>query len=151
MRPKTPKPIKSGHENLCAELRTIIALGGKIGERAKSLEDVMYSHFEKEEKFALPPLGLLRSLSIGEWEIDSSEAIGMSEMLQSKLQELTTEHENIADALQKLKIVADEENNHTAKQFVKDLLLHVETEDQVFYPATILVGNYLKSLKQNQK
>ena len=147
MKPKTPKSIKNGHENLCRELKNISTFGGKIGEKAKLLEKVMYPHFEKEEKYALPPLGLLLALSEGHWQFDSNEAIKMSETLQSKLDELTIEHENISKALQDLKVAADEENNLYAKQFVKDLTLHVEIEDQVLYPATILIGNYLKNIK----
>jgi len=33
-------------------------------------------------------------------------------------------------------------------RFVKDLTQHVDIEDQVLYPATILVGNYLKQMKK---
>lgn len=150
MKPKIPKSIKSGHENLISELQSVIELGGIIGEKAKDLEKIMNSHFKEEEDYALPPLGLLLTLSEGNWEIDSSAAIKMSEMLQSKLSELKKEHENILKVLLKLKSVADEQNIMIAKQFVKDLMLHVEIEDQVFYPATILVGNYLKSLKFNK-
>ena len=149
MKPKTPKSIKNGHENLCSELKAITAIGGTIGEKAKLLENVMYPHFKKEEKYALPPLGLLLVLSQGHWEIDTDAAIEMSEMLQSKLSELKEEHDIISDALQSLKIIADAENNLKVKQFVKDLILHVEIEDQVLYPTTILIGNYLKNLKLN--
>lgn len=147
MKPKTPKAIKNGHENLCSELQTIVNLGGKIGEKAKFLEEDMYPHFEKEEKYALPPLGLLLALSEGNWDIDSNVAIEMSDMLQLKLSELTKEHENILRALQDFRIVAHEEDIPIAKQFVKDLMLHIEVEDQVLYPATILIGNYLRHLR----
>lgn len=147
MRPKTPKSIKSGHENLCYELKIITKSGGIIAEKAKLLEKDMYPHFQKEEKYALPPLGLLLALSDGNWEIYSSEAIKMSEMLQLKLSELKGEHDQIMKTMQDLKVIADEQNNIDAKEFIKDLTLHVEIEDQVLYPATILIGNYLKKLR----
>lgn len=147
MKPKTPKAIKNGHENLCSELQTIVNFGGKIGEKAKFLEKDMYPHFEKEEKYALPPLGLLLALSEGNWDIDSNVAIEMADMLQLKLSELKNEHENILMALQGFRTVAHEENIPIAKQFVKDLMLHIEVEDQVLYPATILIGNYLRHLR----
>lgn len=147
MKPKTPKAIKNGHENLCSELKSLINYGGKIGENAKLLKDDMFAHFEKEEKYALPPLGLLLAISEGNWQIGSEEAIEMAEMLKSKLAELKLEHENISGILNNLKIAAEEENNRNAKEFVKELLLHIEIEDQVLYPATILIGNYLKHLK----
>lgn len=147
MKPKTPKAIKNGHENLCSELQTIVNFGGKIGEKAKFLEKDMYPHFEKEEKYALPPLGLLLALSEGNWDIDSNVAIEMADMLQLKLFELKNEHENILKALQGFRTVAHEEDIPIAKQFVKDLMLHIEVEDQVLYPATILIGNYLRHLR----
>lgn len=147
MTPKTPKSIKHGHEILCTELKVITYTSGEIGEKAKALEKVMYPHFEKEEKYALPPLGLLLALSEGSWEIDSDEAIKMSDMLKDKLAELKGEHDNISIAMENLRAVSMQENNLIVKQFLKDLLLHIEMEDQVLYPATILIGNYLKHLK----
>lgn len=147
MKPKIPKSILNGHENLCSELKAIITLGGDTGKKAELLNKIMTAHFIKEEEFALPPLGLLLALSEGNWKIDSNEAIKMSDRLQSKLSEMKKEHENIEKALKNLKHSADEEDNLKAKQFVKDLLLHVEIEDQVLYPTTILIGNYLKKMK----
>ena len=149
MRPKTPKAIKNGHENLYAELESIVELEGRIGENAKFLLEIMSAHFKKEEEYALPPLGFLLTLSEGGWEFDPDDAIRMSEKLRTELSELTKEHIDILSAAQELKIIAEEENNLTAKQFVKDLKLHADIEDQVLYPATILIGEYLKNLKAN--
>ena len=149
MKPKIPQSILSGHENLCSELKDIIAAGGNIGEKAQMLDNVTSPHFEKEEKYAFPPLGFLLALSEGNWEIDATEAIKMAETLQEKLSELKIEHQNISRSLHELKIVAEAEDNPSAKLFVKDLQLHIEIEDQVLYPATILVGNYLKHIKPN--
>lgn len=148
MKPSIPKALKYGHENLLLEIKDLISLEGNVGEKAEKLYMVMSPHFEKEEKYALPPLGLLLTLSEGSWEIDAEEAIRMSDMLKEKLSEFKKEHENIDRALQNLKIAAEEEDNYNAKQFVKDLLQHVEIEDQVLYPATILVGNYLKKMRE---
>lgn len=147
MKPIIPTAIVSGHENLCAELKTVIALGGEIGEKAEILDEYMNFHFVKEEEYALPPLGLLLALSEGNWKLDPTEAIKMADIFQSKLAEMSEEHKNISRLLQDLKTVADKQNNSVAKQFVKNLLLHVNLEDQVLYPATILIGNYLKNRK----
>lgn len=144
---QTPKSLKHGHENLSSELNHLIMLKDNIGIKAKALAEVMYPHFQKEEKYALPPLGLLLALSEGNWEIDTDAAIKMSELLQSKLVELKNEHEDIEKALKELVLEADKENNGTAKHFAKELMVHIEIEDQVLYPATILIGNYLKHLK----
>lgn len=148
MEPRIPEALRNGHKNLRSELEAIKALNGKIGEKARLLDKVMSPHFKKEEDYALPPLGFLLALSAGNWEIDSDVAIKMAELLESKLSELKKDHENIEKAMQNLKVVADEENNLIGKQFVKDLTMHADIEDQVLYPTTILIGNYLKHMKQ---
>ena len=150
MKPEIPKSIKNGHKNLSSELKAIMDIRGEIGEKAKILDDIMALHFNKEEEYALPPLGFLLALSEDHWEIDSMAAIKMADRLKSKLSELKKDHENILIALHNLKIVGEQENNTDVKQFVKDLKLHASIEDQVLYPATILIGNYLKALKPNQ-
>lgn len=147
MKTKIPKAIQHGHENLCSELEAIINEGGEIGKKAKILNEVMIPHFEKEEKYALPPLGLLLELSEGRWEIDKEEAIKMADNLHIKLAEMNQDHTKILKFLQELKYVSEAENNFQAKYFVRSLTLHIELEDQVLYPATILIGNYLKKMQ----
>lgn len=149
MQPKIPKSIKNGHENLYAEIKSIVSIGGDIGEKAKVLDELMHAHSKKEEEYALPPLGLLLALSEGNWKIDSNAAIKMADRLKSKLTELKKDHENILLALQKLKEAGDKENNTNIKRLVKDLKLHAAIEDQVLYPTTLLIGNYLKALKSD--
>lgn len=144
MTPKVPTAIEHGHEQLFEELKEVIAIGGEIGEKANSLNENMAPHFKKEEEYALPPLGLLLALSEGRWELDKNEAIRMADKLEEKLAEMTAEHREIEKYLHELKKAAEESNNEQALLFVKNLTLHVELEDQVLYPATILVGNYLK-------
>lgn len=148
MQLKVPKAITHGHESLCAELDNVIAIGGRIGEKARLLNLVMAPHFKKEEEYALPPLGLLLALSEGGWEIDAQEAIKMADNLQLKLEEMTIEHQNILRIMNELKAISEEANHFAAKLFIKNLTMHIELEDEVLYPATILVGNYLKKISQ---
>lgn len=145
MKPQIPQSLQHGHENLCAEIKDLINYGGKIGEKATILNKAMRPHFEKEERYALPPLGLLIALSEGSWEIDTTEAIKMADTLKEKFNELAQDHKNILKLLDELNVVAEEENHFHAKIFVKNLIVHTELEDQVLYPATLLVGNYLKN------
>lgn len=144
MKPKMPKVLEYGHQQLFEEIKEIIAIGGKIGETANSLNENMRPHFKKEEEYALPPLGFLLAISEGRWELDKNEAIKMSDKLEEKLSEMTAEHHEIEKYLHELKKIAEEEENAATLLFVKNLTLHIELEDQVLYPATILVGKYLK-------
>jgi len=149
MKLKVPKAITHGHDNLIAELKDVIDMGGRIGEKARLLGLVMAPHFKKEEEYALPPLGLLLALSEGGWEINAQEAIKMADNLQFKLEEMTIEHQNILRIMNEFKLISEEENNIAGRLFIKSLTLHIELEDQVLYPATILVGNYLKKVSKN--
>src|SRR3546814_17330964 len=62
----TPDFIKVEHEELHKELAKAIAAGGKTGEAARAVEAALEPHFEREEIYAMPPLGLLGPLSRGE-------------------------------------------------------------------------------------
>lgn len=146
MKPKMPTALEHGHQQLFEEIQEIIAIGGRIGETADSLNINMTPHFKKEEDYALPPLGFLLAISEGRWELDKNEAIKMADKLEEKLSEMTEEHREIERYLNELKKIAEEEKNAQTLSFVKNLTLHIELEDEVLYPATILVGNYLKHM-----
>ena len=146
MKLKVPKSIIHGHANIILELNDVLAVGGEIAEKAKQLKDAMVPHFKKEEEYALPPLGLLLAFSEEKWEINAEEAIKMAENLELRLAEMTHDHSNIMDLLNELKSLGEEKHNHVVKMFVKTLTLHIEMEDEVLYPATILIGNYLKKI-----
>jgi hypothetical protein len=60
---KIPKTMEKEHEELHAELKKATTAGGATGKSAKRLANMLHPHFVKEEDFALPPLGLLPSLS----------------------------------------------------------------------------------------
>jgi hypothetical protein len=49
-------------EQLHEQLYRGIKEGGKAGETAKVVADILHPDFEKEEEYALPRLGLLYSL-----------------------------------------------------------------------------------------
>lgn len=152
MQLETPEVLIRGHESLYEDLEIIISFGGEIGEKTKQLAKMLHSHFKKEEEYALPPLGLLLELADGRWNLDASTVVKMADKLQSQLSEMKNEHENIRVVLNKLKNISNEENKNTSKihRFINDLSIHIDIEDQVLYPAAILVGNYLKKLKSEQ-
>jgi hemerythrin-like domain-containing protein len=54
------------------------------------------------------------------------------------------EHKAIVGALDALARAAKEENKIQTVAFTEKLKAHAQTEEQVMYPAAILVGEYLK-------
>ena len=57
---------------------------------------------------------------------------------------MLSEHREIVARLKTLTEVALKENKLDYVQFAEKLSLHAQTEEEVLYPAAILVGEYLK-------
>jgi hypothetical protein len=55
------------------------------------------------------------------------------------------EHARIRAATEKLRTVARAEKASVYKQFAEDLALHARTEEEVLYPAAILVGDVIRA------
>jgi hemerythrin superfamily protein len=55
------------------------------------------------------------------------------------------EHKAIRAAVQKLARVAGQEKKTEQEQFARDLALHAQTEEQVLYPAAVLVANLIRA------
>ena len=69
----------------------------------------------------------------------------MTERLQNDLPQMLAEHRQVVDALEKLATAARVEKRPDAARFAEKLRLHAETEEQVLYPAAILVGEQVRA------
>jgi hypothetical protein len=58
---------------------------------------------------------------------------------------MLSEHKDILAALKRLVEAASAENKSDIVGFAERLMLHAETEEQVAYPAALLVGRYVKA------
>lgn len=141
---ETPRPLKVEHDELHAMLRKATNEPGELGEAAAAVAELMHPHFVKEEAYALPPLGLLRSLSEGKLTPDMSEVLALTDKLKADLGQMLAEHERIVAALEKLSVAASKARKMEYVAFAKALMLHAQTEEEVPYPAAILVGEYLR-------
>lgn len=139
-----PAPLKIEHEELHADLVKATKVGGKTGEAAKAVAQVLHDHFVKEEKYAMPPLGLLRALSEGRIAPEMAEATKMTDRLEADLDAMLADHQIIVGELKRLAEAAKAENRPEIVKFAEKLELHARTEEEVIYPASILVGRYLK-------
>jgi hypothetical protein len=144
-----PYPLTAEHEELHAELVAAIESGGAVGDAAQAVADLLHPHFLKEEAHALPPLGLLGLLAKGEVRPEMAEVLAMTDKLRSELPNMLAEHARIVEALGRLADAAVREGNQQVAQFAEKLKLHAQTEEQVLYPATIVLGDYMR-LKLNK-
>ena len=141
--------LKAEHEELHAELIAAIDSGGAVGDAAKAVADLLHPHFVKEEAYALPPLGLLGLLAQGEVRPEIAEVLAMTDRLRSELPNMLAEHARIVEALGRLAVAAEREDNRQVAGFAEKLKLHAQTEEEVLYPAAIILGDYLR-LKLNK-
>lgn len=142
---KIPEPLKIEHEELHAELVALTKAPGEVGEAARGVATLLHPHFVKEEEYALPPLGLLVAVAQARVTPDMREVLAMTERLQNDLPHMLAEHRQVVDALEKLAAAARVEKRPDATRFAEKLRLHAETEEQVLYPAAILVGERVRA------
>jgi len=147
---KTPQSLRAEHDELHAQLAQAIGSGGATGEAAARVAQALHPHFLKEEEYALPPLGLLPVLAEGRILPEMKAAVGMAYRLKADLGHMLQEHKDIVAALEALKEAASSEGKEEAAHFAEKLMLHAQTEEEVLYPAAILVGEYL-NLKLSEK
>lgn len=139
-----PSSIVAEHHELHATLEHLTTGSGKTAEAARAVAKVLQPHFEKEEQVALPPLGLLAQVSSGTVTRQMEYVIPLTDKLKTALPEMLKEHKAIAKELDKLHTAATTENNMEAIEFAAHLKQHVETEEQILYPAAVLVGQVIK-------
>jgi hypothetical protein len=145
MKFEIPNPMKVEHDELHADLVKATQAGGQTAEAAKIAAKVLHSHFVKEEEYALPPLGLLTALSEGRFEPGMAEVLKMTDKLEAELPTMLSEHKDIVAALEKLIESAKTENKPDVAHFSEKLMLHAQTEEQVSYPTSLLIGRYVRS------
>ncbi len=98
----------------------------------------------REERLALPLLSLLRCLSEGELPRDPREVLEMTQTFESDLPAMLEEHKEISALLRKLVEAAKREGKIQHAFFAEKLLLHAETEEEILYPAALLIGKFVK-------
>ncbi len=70
--------------------------------------------------------------------------LAMTDKLRAELGGMLAEHKRIVSELEKLADLAKQENKPEYEEFARKLILHAQTEEEVTYPAAILVGEYLR-------
>jgi hypothetical protein len=138
-----PQSLEAEHQELHAELAAAMKLGGKTGAAAEEVERALAPHFAKEEEYALPPLGLLKPLAEGKVAPEMHETAMLAARLKTELPQMLQEHQAIVKTLEALSSAARAENKAEALRFADKLKLHAQNEEEVLYPAAILVGEYL--------
>jgi hypothetical protein len=141
---ESPKPLRDEHEALHEQLRQATQAGGEVGSRAKTLASLMRAHFVKEDRIALPPLGLLVALARGEATPEMSGVLALTDQLEAELPQMLAEHKAIVVALGELREAAERTGRSDIAEFARELAQHARVEEEVMYPAALLVGQVVR-------
>jgi hypothetical protein len=136
--------LRQDHEVLHAELARVQSLPGRVGEAARIVARILHPHFQREDEYATPPLGLLNDLAHDRVTTAMRAILPMVERLRRELPFMLEEHRAIMGALDELQAAAEEADQPDVMQFAEALKRHAEIEEEIMYPASLLVGNYLK-------
>lgn len=140
-----PGSIRVEHDEIHAALERATREAGPVGEAARALAKVLHPHFVREEQVALPPLGLLAPLARGEFSQGMLDVLPMSDSLRTELPHMLEEHVTIRAATAKLGQVARDEGNVGIVRLAEKLALHARSEEEILYPAAILVGDLVRA------
>lgn len=140
-----PESLRLRHEAFRAEFVKATKDAGKVGDAARAMEKLATAHFQKA-KDAFAPLSLLPRLAAGTvTEEERVEAVKLAEKLRAGLPKSHGEHRELVAGLKKLAEAAKEEGKTDYVRFAERLTWHIQEEEEVLYPAALLVGEYLKA------
>jgi len=137
-----PDSLKNAHEALHGGLKRAMREPGRTGAIARQIMEIMDGHMLREEKFALRPLGLLKALGRGETPPDLAEAVRMAEGLKHEMPQMVAEHRQIAELLRQFAQSAEAEGKPEYVGVAEELILHAQMEEDLLYPAALVVGAY---------
>ena len=141
---QTTRSLRLSHDEVRAELVRATIAGGRIAVAAKRLAQVCLPHFEREEQYVFPVLGLLPDLVRGLARPDMARVLPLISNFNAKHDGLDDEHRLIQSAIDVLLEAAHHEQNREVAEFAYNLRLHEKIEDEVIYPTVIMIDNYLR-------
>jgi hypothetical protein len=137
------KSMREEHDGLHAELLRASKEPTAVGAAATELMHLMKPHIDKEERYGLPPLALLGPLAKGELHQDMGAVLEMTERLKSDLPAMLAEHKFIMRALHRLIDAARKGNKVELAELAHRLVHHMQLEEEIIYPASLLVGEFV--------
>lgn len=141
---QVPESMRVEHEHIHGALEAATKLEGAVGVAARELATILGPHFERENQVALPPLVHLPALAKGQVTPAMDQALELSDTLRRELPRMLEEHGRIAAAARRLESVAHEHGNAEVERLAHTLQLHARTEEEITYPAAIVVGDLIR-------
>lgn len=139
-----PESLRTEHDELRGQLAQLAREKGRLGSAASALLRAIRHHADREEEFAFPPLSLLFPLAGGRLSAEMRDVLPLTDKMKQELPSLLAEHSTIVTALRKLKEAALEEKRHDCAELAERIISHIQSEEDILYPVSILIGEYVK-------
>ena len=140
---QTPQSLAAEHRELHEILARAYKEGGELGRAAEELEKALAPHFKREEEIATPPLGLLSRLVREPATADMRAVLPMTDALERELPQMLREHNVIRGAVAGFRAEAAKADREDYVRFSDELAAHARQEEEILYPAAVLVGRYV--------
>jgi hypothetical protein len=75
----------------------------------------------------------------------------LTDSLRAELPEMLREHAEIQAATARLEEIAADAGDSVVVEFARQLILHARTEEEVLYPAALLVGEVVRARAEGQR
>lgn len=145
VRPKIPGPVKTEYEYLYQKLNDAARARGEVGQAAEAAFRHVQSHFQKDQEFALPPLKLLPTVAADNVNEEIDQLQTMCDRLKRSLPQMIAEGNRIIEELSLLADTAAWEQKPEYHDLALRFIRFLELEKAVLYPATVLVGEYIRA------
>jgi len=139
-----PGSLKAEHHELHVQLERAAREKGAVGAAAREALALITAHFAKEDQYTIPPLALLPKLAWGTVTDEMAQILPVTRKLKAELPLMLIEHKDIAASLARLRQAARDAEQPEHERCAVALMLHVREEEEVLYPAAVLVGEYLE-------
>jgi len=144
MRIQMPRSLRLEHDELLQSLAALKEEPGRLGDEARRVARLLEPHARKEEAFAMPALGLAARLARGEINAAMAQVLPHTDWLKNNSATLLAEHHMILAAVEQMIEAARIERRFDCVDLGERLVNHLRVEEEVLYPAAILVGEYLR-------
>lgn len=142
---KIPQSILTEHEELHEDLAAALKAGGKTGDAARAVMKIVQPHMAREEEYVAPALALLGPVSAGHYADEMATYVPRIALLRAELPRMLREHGLMVEALRSLMQAAVEEKLPAFARVAQRLIAHAQQEEEILYPAALLVGDALKA------
>lgn len=139
-KPEVPASIKQQHTYLLNLIKLHSQSRDSAGILAGKLVETMDHHFKEEEDFVFPLLGVLPLLAKGEMPDQVEKLTEMANRFRSNSGHMIAEHQMIAAQLDELLHISTDPD---WAKFRTELHSHAQLEEEIYFPAAILTGEYL--------